>query len=126
MYEFSLVVMKLLKKLKKKLNNNWLNIPRTYNTSFFIIIFIVIFLVCTYYISSSEDIEYIDVKNIKQKYIVTVEILGNVKKPGVYKLPKGKKLYDLIEIAGGNKIKTKKTKVKNYWLKDYKVYYIKY
>lgn len=39
--------------------------------------------------------------NEKSKTDITVEIRGEVKKPGIYTLSKGSRVHDLIDIAGG-------------------------
>lgn len=37
--------------------------------------------------------------DLKEKEYITVEIVGRVRKPGYYQLPKGAKLIDLLELA---------------------------
>lgn len=79
--------------------------------SIIIIVMFLIFLVVGFIISSpkshSQDTIFVDAPskgNISQDSSnIWVQIGGEVKKPGVYSLPKGSRVKDLVDMAGGLK-----------------------
>ena len=58
---------------------------------------------------------------------IEVEIRGAVKKPGVYKLKSGNRFSNLVNEAGGFKLRAnRKKKYRNYFLKDGQTFYVPY
>ena len=64
-------------------------------------------------------------RQLKTPKFIVVEILGAVRKPGVYKIENGKRLFDLIELAGGYVATAEKIKV-NYFLRNGYTYFVRF